>query len=269
MNKKIGFIGLGKMASAIIGGLVEAFPQKRESILAAELNPEAAKMAQEKFGLKLVGSNQELVQEADIIFLCVKPFVVKDVLEEIKFFVNEKKTIVSIAAGISMETINKSLDSNLGIIRIMPNTPALVREGMSAIAATENVRDDDFDFVFELFSQIGTAVKISENLMDAVTALSGSGPAFYYYLINEFAKSATKEGLAYEDALVMSAQTALGAAKMILETKLPPETLIKNVTTPGGTTEQGNIVLNASSIPSIFDEVIAKTAQKSRELGKK
>lgn len=257
------------MASAVIGGLVEAFPQKRDCILAAELNPEAAKMAQQKFGLKLVGSNQELAQEADIIFLCVKPFVIRDVLDEIKFFVNEKKTIVSIAAGISMDTIKNCLDSNLGIIRIMPNTPALVREGMSALATTETIMKDDFDFVFELFSKIGTAVKIDENLMDAVTALSGSGPAFYYYLINEFAKSAAKEGLAYEDALIMSAQTALGAAKMILETKLSPEILIKNVTTPGGTTEQGNIVLNASSVPTIFDEVIAKTAQKSRELGKK
>ena len=175
---------------------------------------------------------------------------------------------MSIAAGISIETIQSFVGDNVGIIRIMPNTPALVCEGMSALTTNKNVDSSTFEFVFELFSKIGKAVKVEETLMDAVTALSGSGPAFYYYLINEFAKSATKEGLKYEDALIMSAQTALGAAKMILDTKLSPETLIKNVTTPGGTTEVGNNILAQSNIPAVFDEVIVKTAEKSRILGK-
>ena len=268
MNKKIGFIGLGKMASAIIAGLIKAFPSSKEQLYGYELNEETAKNAKENFGLKILASNEQLAKECDIIFLCTKPFVIKDVLAEIQSSVSSEKTIVSIAAGISIDTIQSFLGKEIGVIRIMPNTPALVCEGMSGITSNKNTSKEVFDFVFELFSTIGKAVKVEEKLMDAVTALSGSGPAFYYYLINKFAKSAEKEGLKYEDALIMSAQTALGAAKMILETKLSPEILIKNVTTPGGTTEVGNNILASSDISKIFDEVISKTAQKSKDLGK-
>lgn len=268
MNKKIGFIGLGKMATAIISGILESSFAKNVEVAGYEINQEAAKKFQEKYPIKLAATPQELVQNSDIIFLCVKPFVIKDVLNNIKTSVDDKKVIVSIVAGIAIKTISGIIGEGASIIRIMPNTPALVKSGMSGLAPNKNVSKEDVEYVINLLSSISKVVCLDESLLDAVTALSGSGPAFYYYLIQQFALSAVKEGLKPEDALVMSAQTALGAAKMILETGETPEILIRNVTTPGGTTEVGNNVLNSSCIPQIFDEVIAKTAQKSRELGK-
>jgi len=268
MNKKIGFIGLGKMATAIISGILESSFSENVEVAGFEINEEAAKKFQSKYPIKLFATPQELVKNSDIVFLCVKPFVIKDVLNNIKDAVDDKQVIVSIAAGIAIKTISSIIGESRSIIRIMPNTPALVKSGMSGLAANDNVSKENVEYVVALLSSISKVVCLDEKLLDAVTALSGSGPAFYYFLINQFALSAVKEGLDMKDALVMSAQTALGAAKMILETGETPEILIKNVTTPGGTTEVGNNVLNSSCIPEIFDEVIAKTAQKSRELGK-
>lgn len=268
MNKKIGFIGLGKMATAIFSGIMESTFANDIEAFGYEVNPDAAKKLQEKYPISICGKAEELVQICDIIFLCVKPFVIKDVLAQIKSAVSEKKVIVSIAAGISIKTIADIIGENANIIRIMPNTPALVKSGMSGLAASPKVAAEDVKYVINLLKSVSKVVEFDEKLLDAVTALSGSGPAFYYYLINQFALSATKEGLNYKDALLLSAQTALGSAKMIMETGEDPAILIKNVTTPGGTTEVGNNILNASDIAQVFDEVIAKTAQKSRDLGK-
>ena len=150
----------------------------------------------------------------------------------------------------------------------MPNTPALLNEGMSAICKGENATGDDFDTVVKIFESVGKVVNAEEKYIDAITGVSGSGPAFYYYIINEIAKAGEKLGLDYSTALKLSAQTALGAAKMILNTGLSPEQLITNVTTPGGTTAEGNKVLKESNISEILFETVQKTAQKSELMGK-
>ncbi len=266
MNKKIGFIGLGKMATAILAGVLESKFVSATQVYAAEINNDAANAAEKKFGINICASNEELVKNADVILLCTKPFVLKDVLAEIKPFLTADKLVVSIAAGISIKTM-EDIIGNVPVVRVMSNTPALVNAGMSAVAKGKFASGDDVNFVMEMFSKVGCVVEIDEKNIDAVTALSGSGPSFYYYIINQMAKAAEKLGLDYKTALTLSAQTALGAGKMILNCDDTPEALIKAVTTPGGCTEVGNNVIAQSDMQAVLENVIAKTAQKARELG--
>ena len=268
MDKKIAFIGAGKMATAIIKGLLESNLFNQDNVFASEPNLETAKNLSKELGIQFFQDNKQAVKEADIILLAVKPFVVKEVLEEIKDEINDSKLIISIAAGISSQKIEEYIGKTARIIKVMPNTPALLGEGMSAVCKGKNATENDFETVVKIFESVGKVVKAEEKDIDAITGVSGSGPAFYYYIINEIAKAGEKLGLDYNTALKLSAQTALGAARMILETGLPAEQLITNVTTPGGTTAEGNKVLNESNLSEILFETVQKTAQKSELMGK-
>lgn len=268
MTKTIGFIGAGKMASAIIKGLLKSNLFDNKHISASELNEDNAKRISEELGIKVFNNNREVAGMADIIVLSVKPFVVKDVLVEIEDKIDDSKLIISIAAGISSKKIEEILEKTTRVVKVMPNTPALVGEGMSAICKGENATDEDFALVKNMFSNVGKVVEANESDIDAITGVSGSGPAFYYYIIDEIAKAGEKLGLDYKTALQLSAQTALGAARMILDTDIDPEQLIKNVTTPGGTTAEGNKVLQNSNISDILFETVQKTAEKSELMSK-
>jgi len=268
ISQKIGFIGAGKMAQAIMKGIISAGFFERADIFAAEPNPDASDKVSKEFGIKVFDNAEELVKSVDIIVFSVKPFVVKDVIAEIKDVINADKKIISIAAGISTEFIQKELGVNIPVLRVMPNTPALVNAGMSAVCKGTYADEKDLEFVYNLFSCLGKVIKIEETQMDIVTAISGSSPAFYYYFINEIAKSAQKMGFDYKLALLSAAQSALGSAKMIMETGVEPEILIDNVTTKGGTTEAGMNVLKSAQTDKIIDDVIKATAEKSAILGK-
>lgn len=259
MNKKFGFIGLGKMAKAIIGGIFNS--DKNAQIIGFDPTNNIQ-------GVEKVASNVDVVKQADVIFLCTKPFIIKDVLEEIKEHTTSEKLIISVAAGISIDFISKFFTNEQKIIRIMPNTPALIGEGAFALVAGNYVKSEDIDIIKNILSDIGIVIEENEDKIDIITALSGSGPAFYYYLIEAMAKSAQKLGLDYETALKLSSQTALGAAKMIQTSGMSTNELITAVTTKGGCTEVGNNILNNSQIQQIFDEVIEKTTKKAEELGK-
>ena len=268
MNKTTGFIGAGKMASAIIKGLIDSSLFTKDQISACEINETNAKKAREEFGIKVCEQPDEIVKKSDIIFIATKPFAVKEVLKKIKPFVNKNKVIISIAAGISTHLIETVLEKEIPVIKVMPNTPALLGEGMSALCKGSFADEKTLDMAVDMFSKLGKAVKCEEKDIDAITGVSGSGPAFYYYLINEIARAGEKLGLDYRTALTLSAQTALGAAKMILETGMTPEELITNVTTPGGTTAEGNKVLNESDISKVLYETVLKTAEKSALMAK-
>lgn len=268
MEKTIGFIGAGKMATAIIKGLLSSGVFDKEHVVVSEPNEEFAKKTEKELGIKIVRNNREAVSQADIILLAVKPFVVKDVLTEIEDKIDDSKLIITIAAGITTAKIEEILEKKARIIKVMPNTPSLVGEGMSAVCQGKHASQEDFECVIKIFESVGKVVKATEDQIDAVTGVSGSGPAFYYYIINEIAKAGEKLGLDYETALTLSAQTALGSAKMILETGVDPQQLITNVTTPGGTTAEGNKVLNESNISDILFETVEKTAEKSALMGK-
>lgn len=269
MNKniKIGFIGCGKMASAIIKGIVLAKFLPIENIKGSEVNTDAAENAKNRLGITVLTDNKALVTDSDVIFIATKPNYVADILEEIKTELTPEKLVVSIAAGVSTKKI-ENIIKNQRVVRVMPNTPALVLEGMSGVCKGSFATDDDLNFVLNLLSNIGNAIQVEENQMDIVTAISGSGPAFFYKVIEDMARAGEKLGLDYEKSLQLSVQTAIGSAKMVTQRgEIPVKTLIDNVATKGGCTFVGISVMNDKKSNELFDEVISKTAQKAHELG--
>ncbi len=268
MDKTIGFIGAGKMATAIIKGLLKSGLFDKNHIIASEPNKDYAHKIEKELGIKMVHNNREAAAEADIILLAVKPFVVKEVLTEIEDRIDSSKVIITIAAGISSSRVEEILEKEARVIKVMPNTPALLAEGMSAVCKGEHATQEDFETVIKIFESVGKVIKAREEDIDAITGVSGSGPAFYYYIIDAIAKAGEKLGLDYKTALMLSAQTALGSAKMILESGVEPQQLITNVTTPGGTTAEGNKVLDESNISDILFETVEKTAEKSKLMSK-
>ena len=267
MNK-LGFIGGGKMASAILNGVISSAWLQKENIFVSDKNKEALEILKNKHNINVTTNNIEVVKNCNIILFAVKPFVLRDVLEEIKPYITENHTVLSIAAGISTKTIEEIL-GNVPVVRIMPNTPALVNSGMSAVCGGKYASKKHKDLALDIFKSVGKVIESEEKYIDIITAISGSGPAYYYYIIDEIAKAGAKLGLDYETCLKLSAQTALGSAKMIMESGINPEQLIINVTTPGGCTAVGNGVLKNNKVSDIMYETIEKTAQKAFELGKK
>lgn len=266
MNNKIGFIGSGKMANAIIKGIIDSKFCPSKDIFVSDLNKEALEKAKSEFNLNVTVENEEVVKNSNIIVMAVKPFILKNVLEQLKPHITKNHLIISIAAGISIQTIQEIL-GEIPVIRVMPNTPALVNEGMSAICKGDFATNEQVKLALDVFKSVGKVIESEEKYIDIITAISGSGPAFYYYIIDEIAKAGEKLGLNYDTCLKLSAQTAYGAAKMIMDTDVSPEQLIINVTTPGGCTEVGNNTLKASNISDILYDTIEETMKKAKALG--
>lgn len=268
MNKKIGFIGCGKMASAIIKGVLSACCKPDVEIKGSEVNCEIAELAQSRLGIEVLTDNRFLTIDSDVIFLATKPNYVPQVLEEIKDEITPDKLVVSIAAGISTEKIENILGQRR-VIRVMPNTPALVQEGMSGVCKGAYATEEDAEFVMKLLSNIGKVIEVEESQIDIVTAISGSGPAFFYQVIEDMARAGEKLGLEYEKCLLLATQTALGSAKMVMNRgELSVQTLIDNVATKGGCTFVGIQTMKEENSDKLFYEVIEKTAVKANELGK-
>lgn len=264
-EQKIGFIGLGRMASAIINGIITSGFMPKENIIGFDVNKDTVRCVSKNLGIETVSDIEELMAKTSIVLIATKPFVIKDVLNEIKDKVRNH-LIISILAGVSLKVYESALP-NTRVIRVMPNTPALIAEGMSAVCKGQYAFDYDAEFVYNMFSNLGKAIYIDEKNIDVVTAISGSGPAFYYYIIEKIANAGKLLGLDYSTALRLSAQTALGSAKMMFETPDTPEELIRAVTTPGGCTEVGNNVLNNSDIEEILFKTINETMKKAKKLG--
>ena len=262
--KKIGFIGCGKMAGAIIKGILKSGFISADRILASKSNKDNIKETSEKLGVKITLNNKEIAEFGDIIFIGVKPNQVKTVLNEIKGIITSDKLIVSMAAGVKISDIENVLPYSK-IIRIMPNTPILVNEGMTGICGGKSVSENDLEQVLSIFNSIGKAVVVDETQMDIVTAVSGSGPAFFYKVINDIARAGEKLGMDYDKALILSIQTALGSAKMALNRQISMEDLISNVATKGGCTFEG--IEKMSESEEFFYKVIKATAEKARKLG--
>ena len=268
MNKKIGFIGSGKMASAIIKGLIKSGFTTSDNLLATKSSSDGLKEKSKDLGVKVILDNKELVKNSDIIFISVKPNQVLGVLEEIKAHVNPNKLVVSIAAGVSINKIESNLPDGSKVIRVMPNTPALVGEGMSGIVGGR-VNTEDIEFVKNMLSTIGKCVVVdNEDQLDIVTAISGSGPAFFYKVINEIARAGEKLGMDYEKALLLSIQTAIGSGKMALNRNISMEQLISNVATKGGCTAVGVNCMNENNTEKLFYDVIKSTTEKAHALGR-
>ena len=260
---KIGFIGCGKMASAIINAIKE-----NVHVTGSEVNKEIANRASERLGIDVLTNNIELVKASDVIFIATKPNNVIDVLNEIKDYMMDDKFLVSIAAGITISKIESVL-SKTRIVRVMPNTPALVKLGMFGVCKGSKATDDDENYVINLLSEIGKCIKVEESQMDIVTAISGSGPAFFYQVIEDMARAGEKLGLDYEKSLTLAAQTALGSAQMVFNRgETPVQTLIDNVATKGGCTFEGIQAMKSGNSTELFYDVIEKTTTKASALGK-
>ncbi len=264
----IGFIGAGKMASAIIKGILKSGVISSEQLLATQAETETLQEKSKDLGINVIMNNKELVKKSDIIFIATKPGQVEDVLEEISDLVTLDKLIVSIAAGVTTKNIESFLAPNSAVIRVMPNTPALVNEGMSALCKGSNTKNEQLDYIKQLLETIGKCIIVEENQMDVVTAISGSGPAFIYKVVNDIARAGEKLGLDYEKSLILSIQTALGSAKMAEQRTISMENLISNVATKGGCTRVGIDNMESLDTEKIFYEVIKSTAEKAHALGK-
>ena len=213
--------------------------------------------------------NKEVAKQSDILVLSVKPQVYPAVIKEIRDEVSSEQIIVTIAAGVYMEAAERQFGKEVKIVRVMPNTPALVGEGMSGLCCNEYVTEEEFDLVHKIFESFGKAEKITENLMDAVVGVSGSGPAYVYMFIEAMADAAVAQGLPRKQAYTFAAQTLLGSAKMVLETGQHPGELKDAVCSPAGTTIEAVNVLEKKGMRSAVIEAVTAAAKKNHQLGKK
>jgi len=270
MNKPtIAFLGAGTMASSIMGGLIkDHYP--REKIWATNTNKaKLATLAAAYDGIHITSDNVEAVEQANIIMLCPKPPAIIPLCREIKKAVLEKNPLViSIAAGITVETLETCFSKNTPIVRCMPNTPALLGCGITGLYAPPRVLQHLRDQAESILRAVGvTEWLLHEHLIDVVTAISGSGPAYYFYLMEILQKEALELGLPPKSARLFSVQTALGAARLALESSTDPETLRAQVTSVGGTTEAAMKVLIEKNVRHIFSDALSRAKERSRELG--
>lgn len=261
---KIGFIGAGNMGGAIIGGIIKNGISK--DILVSDKNKEGQKAICQKFGVRQAKDNMTAASTSDILFLAVKPNVLDSVISEIKDAVSENTLIISIVAGKSIEYIEKAFSKKIKLIRVMPNTPALVGEGMSALCKNRNVLKEDMENALEIFNGLGRAEEVTENIMDAVTAVSGSSPAYIFMMIEAMADGAVAGGMPRSQAYNFAAQAVLGSAKMVLETGKHPGELKDMVCSPGGTTIEAVKVLEEKGLRCAVIDAMKACMDKSKKL---
>ena len=217
-DKKIGIIGAGNMGEALISGLVHSRSSIPENIIISDIRKDKLRAVKEAYGVATTGNNLNVVDASEIVVYAVKPQIMASVLRETASTLDMTKVIISIAAGVPLAAIESCLNKDLRLIRVMPNIPASVREGAAAIAAGKHVLKDDLKIAKAVFDSVGKSVIIEEELMDAITGLSGSGPAYIFLIVDALADAGVKMGLSREDALFLSNQTVLGDAKILLET---------------------------------------------------
>ena len=261
---KIGFIGGGNMANAILGGLL-GNGYTSDEIYISDKNSEALEKLNAKYGVNVSDDNTLVAETAEILFICVKPNIVPLVLKEIKNYINEKTAVVSIAAGTSIETIENYLSSDNKIIRVMPNTPALVGEGMSAVCSNK-AGEKSIKTVCSMLECVGKCEVVTEKLMDTVTAVSGSSPAYVFMLIEAMADGAVQGGMTRDAAYKFAAQAVLGSAKMVLETGKHPGELKDMVCSPGGTTIEAVAVLEKNGFRNSVIKAMEACRKKSENM---
>ncbi|SCI72717.1 Pyrroline-5-carboxylate reductase [uncultured Clostridium sp.] len=268
MNKKIGFIGSGNMAKAMIGGIVKSKLVDPSNVIASDLNELALENVKNEYGINVTTNSKEVVKFSDIVIVAVKPNVYDIVLEGIKELIDNEKIIVTIAAGKTIESIENVIGDDKKVIRTMPNTPALVNEGMSALCKNKNITDEELNTVKEIFNSFGKAEIVNEYLIDAVIGASGSAPAYVFMFIEAIADAAVLAGMPRNQAYTFAAQAVMGSAKMVLETGKHPGELKDMVCSPGGTTIEAVKTLESEGFRSAVIKAIGDCIEKSKEMSK-
>jgi len=273
INKKLGFVGGGNMAEALVKGLITGSSIEERNILVSDTISERLEYMNKEYRVKTTSDNRELVQESDIIILAVKPQITTNVLEHFADLIDENKLVVSVVAGVSINSIENTLDAEgkkkISVVRTMPNTPALVQEGVTAISASSRVTKIDMEVVHHVFEAIGQTVDVEEVHIDAVTGLSGSGPAYILMIIEALSDAGVKVGLSREVSNILTIQTVLGSAKLARDSGKHPGVLKDMVTSPGGTTISGLHKLEEGGLRTTLMNAVESATRRSKELGEK
>jgi pyrroline-5-carboxylate reductase len=264
---KVGFLGAGKMATALAKGFVRAGLVTASALVASDPVEGSRSHFAKETGAKPTAFNPDVLKFASVIFLAVKPDQVNEVLAEVRPGFTERHLLISIAAGVPISRIEAALGGTVRVVRVMPNTPALVGESASAFALGKGAHAEDSALVQKLLSSVGVAFQVKESLLDAVTGLSGSGPAYGFVLIEALSDGGVAAGLPRDVATKLAAQTLLGSAKMVLETGLHTGALKDMVTSPGGTTIEGLQELEKGGVRAALISAVRAAAEKSRKLG--
>lgn len=265
-NTRIAVIGAGKLGEALIGGMLDAGIIKKDKFIATAAHRERVDQIQKKFGVKVTLSNGEAVRKARLILLCVKPQAVEEVLRQIADDLTPAHVLISVAASVSTRFMESILAKPIPVIRVMPNTPCLIREGMSAVAPGTHATDAQVQAAKKMFDALGRCIILDEKHMDAVTALSASGPAFVYTIIESLIDGGVKVGLPRDAATLMAAQMVHGAASMVLQTGEHPAKLKDIVTTPAGCTVDGLLELEEGGLRVTLIKAVDRATRRAREL---
>lgn len=267
LSKKIAMIGAGQMAEALLAGLLASRSADPTALFATDTSAERRDLVKRRFGIRVGSDNREAASWADVVLLAVKPQSLDSVLEGIASTL-AGRLVISIAAGVSIRRVAGRVPHGTRIVRVMPNAPALVREGMSALAFGPGVTEEDVSLARALFEAVGRVVTVEERLMEAVTGLSGSGPAYVFMAIEAMADGGVKMGLSRSVAELLAAQTVLGAARMMLETGEHPARLKDRVASPGGTTIAGLHQLEQGGLRASLMAAVEAATKKSEEMGR-
>lgn len=266
MKMKLGFIGTGNMASAIMGGIIGNQIVSADEIIGADLYAPGRERVKEQFGIHVTSDNREVVQKADIIVLSVKPQFYEEVINEIKDVVRETQIVITIAPGKTLAWLAGQFEKNVKIVRTMPNTPALVGAGMTAMCPNEHMTEEETGYVRTLLESFGRVEIIPERLMDVVVSVSGSSPAYVFMMIEAMADAAVLGGMPRAQAYQFAAQAVMGSAKMVLETGKHPGELKDMVCSPGGTTIEAVRTLEEYGFRSAVMEAMKTCEEKSKSM---
>ncbi|MDM7996749.1 MAG: pyrroline-5-carboxylate reductase [Acidobacteriota bacterium] len=267
-GKVVGMIGAGNMGEVLIRGLIQSGKVKKSDIIASDISQDRLDHMSKTYGIRVTNSNVEVVEKASIVMIAVKPQNIDDLLDELANSSHEGHLFISIAAGITTDKLAAKMHHKSGIIRVMPNAPASVLAGIAAVCPGRNVSTSDLQRAVSIFECVGRAVVIkNEALMDVVTGLSGSGPAFVFLMIESLSDAGVQLGISRKESSLLAAQTVYGAAKMLLETAKHPSELKDIVATPGGTTFAGLKSLEKGNFRSTIMDAVEAATIRSRELG--
>lgn len=267
-SRTIGFIGAGNMANAILSGLINSGIYTAEELSVSDIEGAKLQELSDRLGVKRFSSNRDLVRECGVILLAVKPQVIREVLEEIKDEIKDHHLIISIAAGIPIKMIRSIISPDTPIIRVMPNTPALIQKGVSALAPGKTASPDHMGTAKTIFDAVGKSVVVDEAMMDAVTALSGSGPGFVFKIMECFVQAGVKQGFDEQTSHLLVIQTFLGVAHLAEKSDLSLSRLREMVTSPGGTTAAGLASFEESGLTDTIIRAVDAACRRSVELGK-
>lgn len=265
---RFAFIGGGNMADALIKGLLSGLQIPPTAIIATDVVAERRQYMQTTYGVTAIGDNKRAVHDSEVIVLAVKPQIMPMVLTDIAPEVTRDKLVISIAAGVTLQTLQHALGNDRRVVRVMPNTPALVLAGAAGISPGAAATPQDVALVERIFNAVGRAIVVSDDMMDAVTGLSGSGPAFVFALIEGLSDGGVLMGLTRPMATLLAAQTVMGAAKMLLETGKHPGELKDMVTSPAGTTIAGIHALETGGLRGLMMEAVFRATERSAALGR-